>query len=114
MLKNFEYKTHNLSDEEIKITIGLNIGLKRFVGKKNAIPGSKICESYNTKTEHKMTGVRLRKMINYLRNKGKPICSSSVGYYYPADKKELQDTITSMAQRIDSQLQVINQLKKHL
>ena len=39
MLKNFEYKTHNLSDEEIKITIGLNIGLKRFVGKKNAIPG---------------------------------------------------------------------------
>ena len=61
-----------------------------------------------------MTGVRLRKMINYLRNKGKPICSSSVGYYYPADKKELQDTITSMAQRIDSQLQVINQLKKHL
>ena len=36
------------------------------------------------------------------------------GTTIPGNKKELLDTIKSISQRIDSQLQVINQLKKHL
>lgn len=114
MLKNFEEKTHNLSDEELQIAQAVMKGLKKYVGKTNAIPGSKICLGFKKNTKHKIDGVRLRKIINYLRNQGEPICSSSVGYYYPSNKKELEDTITSIGQRINSQLQILNQLKKHL
>ena len=114
MLKNFEDKTHNLSEEELQIAQAVMKGLKKYVGKTNAVAGSKICSGFNKNTKFKLKGVRLRKIINYLRNQGEPICSSSVGYYYPANKKELQDTITSIAQRIDSQLKILNKLKKHL
>lgn len=114
MLKNFEDETCNLSEEELQIAQSVMKGLKKYVGKPNAIAGSKICSGFNKNTKFKLQGVRLRKIINHLRNQGEPICSSSVGYYYPANKQELQDTITSIAQRIDSQLQILNQLKKHL
>jgi hypothetical protein len=114
MLKNFEDETCNLSEEELQIAQAVMKGLKKYVGKSNAIAGSKICSGFNNNTKFRLQGVRLRKIINYLRNQGEPICSSSVGYYYPSNKQELQDTITSIAQRIDSQLQILNQLKKHL
>ena len=114
MLKNFEDETGDLSDEELQIAQSVKKGLKKYIGKSHAITGSKICSGFNNRTKHRLQGVRLRKIINYLRNQGEPICSSSNGYYYPANKKELQDTCTSLAQRIDSQLQILNQLKKHL
>ena len=114
MLKNFEDNTHNLSAEELQIAQSVKHGLKKYIGKSNAKSGTTICSSYTMHTKHKLNGVRLRKIINHLRNQGEPICSSSKGYYYPGNKKELLDTIKSISQRIDSQLQVINQLKKHL
>lgn len=114
MLKNFEDETCNLSEEELQIAQSVMKGLKKYVGKPNAKSGTTICSAYTMHTKFKLQGVRLRKIINHLRNKGEPICSSSKGYFYPANKQELQDTITSIAQRIDSQLQVLNQLKKHL
>ena len=114
MLRNFEDNTHNLSDEELHIAQSVMYGLKKYVGKSNAIPGSKICSGFNNNTKFKLQGVRLRKIINHLRNQGEPICSSSKGYFYPATNKELLDTVVSISQRIDSQLQILKQLKKHL
>lgn len=114
MLKNFEDNTHNLSAEELQIAQSVKHGLKKYIGKSNAKSGTTICSAYTMHTKHKLNGVRLRKIINHLRNQGEPICSSSKGYYYPGNKKELLDTIKSISQRIESQLQVINQLKKHL
>jgi len=114
MLRNFEDNTHNLSDEELQIAQAVMKGLKKYIGKSNAISGSKICSGFNNNTKFKLQGVRLRKIINHLRNQGEPICSSSKGYFYPATNKELLDTVVSISQRIDSQLQILNQLKKHL
>ncbi len=114
MLKNFEDNTHDLNEEELQIAHSVMKGLKKYIGKSNAIAGSKICSGFNNNTKFKLQGVRLRKIINHLRNQGEPICSSSKGYFYPDNNKELQDTITSIAQRIDSQLQILNELKKHL
>jgi len=114
MLKNFEDETCNLSEEELQIAQSVMYGLKKYIGKSNAIAGSKICSGFNKNTKFRLQGVRLRKIINHLRNQGEPICSSSKGYFYPENRHELQDTITSIAQRIDSQLQILNQLKKHL
>mgnify|MGYP003664095300 CR=1 FL=1 len=114
MLKNFEEETCNLSDDELKIAQAVMKGLKKYVGKSNAIAGSKICSGFHNNTKFKLQGVRLRKIINHLRNEGEPICSSSKGYFYPANNQELLDTCISIGQRIDSQLQILNQLKKHL
>tara|TARA_R110000824_G_scaffold244981_1_gene433981 strand:+ start:302 stop:670 length:369 start_codon:yes stop_codon:yes gene_type:complete len=114
MIRNFEDITHNLSDEELQIAQSVKNGLKKYVGKPNAKSGTTICSAYTKNTKHKLNGVRLRKIINFLRNQGEPICSNSKGYFYPANKQELLDTVVSIGQRIDSQLQILNQLKKHL
>ena len=114
MLRNFEEETCNLSDDELEIAQAVMKGLKKYVGKKNAMPGSKICLGFTTNTKFKLKGARLRKIINHLRNEGEPICSNSKGYFYPANNQELLDTVVSIGQRIDSQLQILNQLKKHL
>ena len=45
---------------------------------------------------------------------GEPICSSSKGYFYPANVQEIKDTCISIQQRVDSQIQVINQLSNHI
>jgi len=106
MLRNFNEETCNLSDDELKIAQAVMKGLKKYVGKANAMT--------DTYTKFKLQGVRLRKIINHLRNEGEPICSSSKGYYYPASNKEITDTCISIQQRIDSQVQIINQLTKHI
>ena len=114
MLRNFEKETGNLSDEELKMAEKVSNGLKKYVGKSNAISGTKICSGFNNNTDHRIQSVRLRKIINHLRNEGEPICSCSKGYFYPSNNQELLDTCISIQQRVDSQIQVINQLSKHI
>ena len=69
MIRNFEEETCNLSDDELKIAQAVMKGLKKYVGKSNAIAGSKICSGFHNNTKFKLQGVRLRKIINHLRNK---------------------------------------------
>lgn len=114
MIRNFEKITCNLTEEELQIAQSVMKGLKKFIGKPNAIAGSKMCSGFNNNTDHRMEGVKLRKIINHLRNQGEPICSSSKGYFYPANVQEIKDTCISIQQRVDSQIQVINQLSNHI
>jgi hypothetical protein len=114
MIKNFEQQTSKLSEEELRIAEIIKKPLSRRKGKFYAIAGTKICSGINNNTDHRLSSVRLRKIINYLRNQGEPICSNSKGYFYPENKQEILDTITSIQQRIDSQKQIINQLNKHI
>jgi len=114
MIRNFKEETKVLTSEELQIAQQVMSGLKKYVGKESAISGSKICSGFHNNTRFKMKGARLRKIINHLRNQGEPICSSSKGYFYPSDSKEISDTCISIQQRIDSQVQVINQLSKHI
>ncbi len=114
MIKNFEEQTSKLTDQELNIADIVRKSLTKYKGKSYAIAGSKICSGFNNNTEFRLTGVRLRKIINYLRNEGEPICSTSKGYFYPENIQEIKDTCISLQQRIDSQTEIINQLKKHL
>jgi len=114
MLRNFEEQTSKLTDQELNIADIVRNSLKKYKGKSYAIAGSKICLGFNNNTDFRLTGVRLRKIINYLRNEGEAICSTSKGYFYPENIQEIKDTCISIQQRIDSQKQIINQLKKHL
>lgn len=114
MIRNFEDLTANLNDDDKNIARIVKAGLKKYKGKSNAIAGSKICSGFHSNTKIKITPVKLRKIINYLRNEGEPICSSSKGYFYPICQQEIKDTCISIQQRIDSQAQVINQLSQHI
>ena len=90
MLKNFEDETCNLSEEELQIAQSVMKGLKKYVGKPNAKSGTTICSAYTMHTKFKLQGVRLRKIINHLRNKGEPFCSSSKGYFIQQTNKNFK------------------------
>ena len=62
--------------------------------------------NFNIKTN----AVVIRKIINYLRHKGHPICSSDKGYWWAANKKELQECAAALKDRIDAQQSTLNQL----
>ena len=48
----------------------------------------------------KISGRIVRKIVNYLRCEGNPVCSNKSGYYYAADEKELMRSISQLSNRI--------------
>jgi len=53
----------------------------------------------------------IRKIINFIRHKGYPVCSSSRGYWWAANKKELKECIDALEDRVQAQLATLNNLK---
>ena len=108
MLKGFEDITFELTEDEMKKIPSIIKGLSKKRGKDNAITGAKICEAMN------LSGPRLRKIISYLRVNDLilGLCSSQCGYYIANNIDELEDCITSLKQRIATQVKVLNSLEK--
>lgn len=99
-LTNFEEITEDLTEAEKKIAVSIFNNIKKnYVGKNNACKASKIVEAYRNAGKP-LTDVRIRKMVNWLRCNGFPICSGSVGYYFPSTKAELEETIQSLEERV--------------
>mgnify|MGYP003147207881 CR=1 FL=1 len=107
MIKNFEDLTYELTNEELEKVDVIIKGLSVREGKSKAISGALICDKMN------LTGVRLRKIIHYIRIKNKlyGLCSSSKGYYIASNITELNEYIVSFKQRIKSQVDVLNSLE---
>ena len=76
-------------------------------GKAMAVSGSVICKKLN------LQGPRLRKIINYIRVKNLHygLCSCGRGYYTANTLEELEGCVTSLRQRIASQVKVLNALE---
>lgn len=101
-LINFENITQDLKQKEIDIALEIFYRIrKHHVGKNNAVKSSRIVKSYNEKNDLKLTGVKIRKMINWLRSGGLVVCGSEKGYYYPENKTDLQKSIKSLTQRVN-------------
>jgi hypothetical protein len=107
MIKGFEEFTYELTEVELLIVDDLLNGLGARIGKNNAITSTIICESL------RITAVRLRKMINYIRitNQLAGLCSSNKGYFVAKNIEELEDYMISLKQRIKSQVDVLNALE---
>ncbi len=113
-LKNFEEITEDLTEAEKKTAVSIFNNIKKnYVGKNNACKSSKIVEAYRNAGKP-LTDVRIRKMMNFLRSFDFPICSSANGYFYPATKQELEETIFSLEQRVRQQNISITGLKRSL
>ena len=74
----------------------------------NPITGAEIiarCRGYHE--DNKKMGANMRQIINALRKKDYPICSSGKGYFYPKTPYEVDKTIGSIEGRIASMKQVV-------
>ena len=114
MLVNFEHVTQNVNSEDKKILPYLQKVLETKTIEKPALAPIIIVETnilirqailsgnQNAKIK-KLTDVKLRKLINYMRTHDiLPVCSTSKGYFISYDKKVLEKQIVSLSQRANS------------
>lgn len=64
--------------------------------------------------KYKLSGRKLRNVINSLRCEGKPICSDENGYYYAENEKEVIGSIRQLNSRIGNIARAKNGLLKSL
>jgi len=107
MVNGFEDFTNELTEDEKKLVPLVINGFKKYT-KENPIKSKEIVSKMNeflAKNNYniKMTDVRLRKLVNYIRSSGKqPIMANSNGYYVSYDKDEIRQQIESLQQRARS------------
>jgi len=118
-VKNFEEITKPLTPEERKLIPLIIQGMEKYT-KKNTIKEPQIIKSINENLtslglSKKVTGARLRKLVNFIRRHGlAPIISTSKGYYTSWDKVEIAKQITSFDDRISAMAAARDGLKKFL
>ena len=101
MIQGFEDYTHQLTKHEEGVLLPLLIsGLKTKRGKEKAVTSTQIIKAL-TGRGHKLTGARVRKLVNFIRLNGLIInlISTSKGYYIATKPQELEDYINSLKQR---------------
>jgi uncharacterized membrane-anchored protein len=120
-LKGFENITQDLTEFEVEQVVPMIVrGLSQKIGKANAVNNKYICEKINKHpniiNKYKLNGVKLRKIIQYirLRNIIEGLCSSSNGYYVAENMRELKMCIDSLTQRINTQTKVRDMLTKNM
>ena len=117
MITNFSEITSELTPDEKALIKVLIAGFETKIGKHNAIKSVTICERINMVKglKKKVTGVRLRKMCNFIRSKGLlPLISTEQGYYISYDKNELAKQIKSLNERADAINNAANGLKRFI
>jgi hypothetical protein len=119
MITGFEEHTSELTAEEMEI---LNIVIHGFrqYKKNNPIKSELIVTRMNQYLQYngykiKMTGPRLRKMVNYIRSNGLiPLIATSHGYFTSDCKQTILEQITSLQERANSIENAVQGLKKFL
>lgn len=120
MVTNFEKITEDLTDDEKSIQSFVETALRKCVDEKNAMKGKNLVEIINHRiaSEYdpkaaKMTEVKLRKFVNYLRSNGfMPICATSKGYFISFENKVLQLQVQSLKERMSAMGSAANGLSK--
>jgi len=103
MIEGFEKQTKDLTDYEKRVLLPLMIkGLSHHVGAENAITNSEICMKLSAKGYDNINEVRVRKIINYIRNNNlvPRLMATYKGYYVTNDPAELYSYISSLSGRI--------------
>jgi hypothetical protein len=106
MIANFEEITEELTEDEKKLIGPLIRGLRHRTSK-NPIKAPKIVKIMNEYAEEcgliKISEVRLRKLVNYVRSTGRaPIIATARGYFMSYDQEEIRLQIRSLRQRARS------------
>lgn len=116
MIQNFEEITAPLTPEERKLVPLIIKGMEGYT-KENTIKEPQIVKRLNERKAElglskNVTGVRIRKLVNFIRRHGlAPILSCQKGYYTSWDKQDILDNINSMNERAEAILIAANGLK---
>lgn len=62
----------------------------------------------------RVKGTEIRRLVNVLRCESKPICSNTMGYFYAANRQELQETISQLNSRVKMISKARDGLMKYL
>ena len=103
MVTNFEDITKELTSDELAISETVK-DILLLHGPENQITGVSICAIVNVMYKRgantKLTGARLRKIVNHLRSNGiLPIIATQKGYYSSYDTETIQAQIRSLKER---------------
>lgn len=119
MITGHHKHTAPLDQDELQFVPHMIKGFKKYT-KKNPIKASEIVRLVNENRNQfgfakKLTEVRLRKIVNYIRTKGlHPVMSSSAGYYTSYDPNDIKDQIQSMQERASAINSAANGLNNYL
>ena len=97
---NFEEYTHDLSDYELSLVPRFVKSFQTKIGKEHAVT-AKIIEERMLLVGQRVSGPRIRKIVNYIRNMGlvEGLVATSSGYYITKDHQEISDYIESLEGR---------------
>lgn len=113
MITGFNKQTAELNDKELELVPIFIAGLSKRIGKDNAITNVEMRKIMLDKFQVKVPSTRVRKIINHIRitSKVQCLCATSNGYYVAKDKREMDEYITSLSERVDAQQHLLDQLK---
>lgn len=114
MIQVFDKQTAPLNDYEQHTLLPVIIrGLREKVGIRNRVTSTKIVAGMR-KAGYKLDDVRLRKIINYIRNNELIPClaSSGKGYFIATSSQEIDACIASIQGRINSHKALIAALQQ--
>ena len=122
MLINFEEITEDLTEVELSYSGTIKQILLGILDDENPIKQPLLCEIINANLirlegnpEINITGVRLRKFVNFYRTNGiLPIIATSEGYLITNNKEVIQSQIKSLEQRAASILKAASGLRKFI
>ena len=109
MLTGFENETHDLTDYELQQVLpAIRSGLLKKEGVEKAVTNKAIVAGLGQKLGIKTNEARVRKIINYIRNKNMipRLIASSKGYYIASNRQEVLDYIESLRGRENAIKQV--------
>lgn len=118
-ITNFEQYTYELTQDEIEI-LPLVIHGFRAYKKNNPIKAELIVKRMNEYLDQhgykiRLTGPRLRKLVNYIRSNGLiPLIATSHGYFTTDCKQTILEQIRSLQERANSIERCAQGLKKFL
>jgi hypothetical protein len=114
MIIGFTQETEPLNDEEKALLPKFVRGLKKRIGKENAITNGEIREAFKKNAEVNIPPARVRKIINHIRIHGlvELLCASSKGYYVGKIDQEVIDYMVGLKSRIEAQNLVLENIAK--
>lgn len=83
-------------------------------GRKHEITGAQLQRVIGLKPRSEKAGAEMRSVIHALRVKGYPICVNGKGYFWPADRAELDAYLEDFEARIQDQQKALNGMRANL
>ncbi len=113
MIDNFELETAPLSKEEKELVQPIVNGLKTKIGESNCITAERMTAGIQNALQKKVTGARIRKIINYIRRHGLVynLIASSKGYYIENDPEKIKSYVDGLRKRAEAINAVANSFK---